>query len=112
MHPAKEGFSALPFFDEFDLSTVDILLISQYVKISAPVGCSGTLYKNACLVFAGKTRLVSGRELHFVMGCLSAPMCTRSAGQSILAKYFLFCGVYSRTRVYVRVVTVDENAID
>jgi hypothetical protein len=32
MHPAKEGFSALPFFDEFDLSTVDILLISQYVK--------------------------------------------------------------------------------
>lgn len=33
MHPAKEGFSALPFFDEFDLSTVDILLISQYVKI-------------------------------------------------------------------------------
>lgn len=32
MHPAKEGFSALPFFDEFDLSTVDILLISQYVQ--------------------------------------------------------------------------------
>jgi hypothetical protein len=32
MHPAKEGFSALPFFDEFDLSTVDILLISQYVE--------------------------------------------------------------------------------
>lgn len=31
MHPAKEGFSALPFFDEFDLSTVDILLISQCV---------------------------------------------------------------------------------
>lgn len=34
MHPAKEGFSALPFFDEFDLSTVDILLISQYVTVS------------------------------------------------------------------------------
>lgn len=32
MHPAKEGFSALPFFDEFDLSTVDVLLISQYVE--------------------------------------------------------------------------------
>jgi hypothetical protein len=32
MHPAKEGFSALPFFDEFDLSTVDVLLISQYVR--------------------------------------------------------------------------------
>ena len=36
MHPAKEGFSALPFFDEFDLSTVDILLISQYVGYSSP----------------------------------------------------------------------------
>ena len=33
MHPAKEGFSALPFFDEFDLSTVDVLLISQYVYL-------------------------------------------------------------------------------
>lgn len=33
MHPAKEGFSSLPFFDEFDLSTVDILLISQYVTL-------------------------------------------------------------------------------
>lgn len=32
MHPAKEGFAALPFFDEFDLSTVDILLLSQYVN--------------------------------------------------------------------------------
>ncbi|KAJ5188202.1 Pre-mRNA 3'-end-processing endonuclease polyadenylation factor C-term [Penicillium cf. griseofulvum] len=30
MHPAKEGFSALPFFDEFDLSTVDVLLISHF----------------------------------------------------------------------------------
>ncbi|OJJ45791.1 hypothetical protein ASPZODRAFT_17233 [Penicilliopsis zonata CBS 506.65] len=37
MHPAKEGFSALPFFDEFDLSTVDILLISQYVRTSCPL---------------------------------------------------------------------------
>lgn len=36
MHPAKEGFSALPFFDEFDLSTVDILLISQYVEFPYP----------------------------------------------------------------------------
>ncbi|KAJ9320749.1 hypothetical protein DTO027B5_8448 [Paecilomyces variotii] len=30
MHPAKEGFASLPFFDEFDLSTVDILLISHF----------------------------------------------------------------------------------
>ncbi|EEP78089.1 predicted protein [Uncinocarpus reesii 1704] len=30
MHPAKEGFAALPFFDEFDLSTVDVLLVSHF----------------------------------------------------------------------------------
>ena len=29
MHPAYDGLAALPYFDEFDLSTVDILLISQ-----------------------------------------------------------------------------------
>jgi cleavage and polyadenylation specificity factor subunit 3 len=28
-HPAYSGFAALPFFDDFDLSTVDVLLISQ-----------------------------------------------------------------------------------
>lgn len=31
MHPAYDGLAALPYFDDFDLSTVDILLISQYV---------------------------------------------------------------------------------
>lgn len=31
MHPAFDGLAALPFYDEFDLSTVDVLLISQYV---------------------------------------------------------------------------------
>ncbi|KMU72595.1 endoribonuclease ysh1 [Coccidioides immitis] len=30
MHPAKDGFAALPFFDEFDLSTVDVLLVSHF----------------------------------------------------------------------------------
>jgi cleavage and polyadenylation specificity factor subunit 3 len=29
MHPAYDGLAALPFYDEFDLSTVDVLLISQ-----------------------------------------------------------------------------------
>lgn len=35
MHPAYEGLSAMPFYDDFDLSTVDVLLISQYVYTSA-----------------------------------------------------------------------------
>lgn len=29
IHPAFDGLAALPFYDEFDLSTVDILLITQ-----------------------------------------------------------------------------------
>ncbi|KAI0900567.1 beta-lactamase-like protein [Annulohypoxylon nitens] len=29
-HPAYDGLSALPFFDEFDLSTVDVLLVSHF----------------------------------------------------------------------------------
>jgi hypothetical protein len=29
MHPAFDGLAALPFYDDFDLSTVDVLLISQ-----------------------------------------------------------------------------------
>jgi hypothetical protein len=31
MHTGREGMSAMPYFDDFDLSSVDILLISQYV---------------------------------------------------------------------------------
>ena len=33
MHTGREGMSAMPYFDDFDLSTVDILLISQYVAL-------------------------------------------------------------------------------
>lgn len=29
-HPAREGLAALPYFDEFDLSTIDILLVSHF----------------------------------------------------------------------------------
>ena len=29
MHPAYDGLAGLPYFDEFDLSTVDVVLISQ-----------------------------------------------------------------------------------
>jgi hypothetical protein len=40
MHPAHEGLSAMPFYDDFDLSTVDVLLISQYVY--ARLACHGS----------------------------------------------------------------------
>lgn len=29
IHPAYDGLAALPFYDAFDLSTVDILLVTQ-----------------------------------------------------------------------------------
>lgn len=29
VHPAMDGLAVLPFYDEFDLSTVDILLVTQ-----------------------------------------------------------------------------------
>ncbi|KAK8210782.1 beta-lactamase-like protein [Phyllosticta capitalensis] len=32
MHPAYDGLAALPFYDEFDLSQVDVLLISQILR--------------------------------------------------------------------------------
>ena len=41
-HPAFHGLASLPYFDEFDLSTVDILLISQYVVILS-------LFREPCL---------------------------------------------------------------
>lgn len=36
VHPAHSGIAALPFYDEFDLSTVDILLISHFIWIMLP----------------------------------------------------------------------------
>lgn len=35
MYSGRDGIAALPYFDEFDLSTIDVLLISQYVPLSS-----------------------------------------------------------------------------
>ena len=43
MHPAYDGLAALPYYDEFDLSTVDVLLISQYVTLISYGGLPPTL---------------------------------------------------------------------
>ena len=32
LHPAYTGIAALPFFDEIDPSTIDLLLITQYAQ--------------------------------------------------------------------------------
>ena len=36
MYSGRDGIAALPYFDEFDLSTIDVLLISQYVPFLFP----------------------------------------------------------------------------
>jgi hypothetical protein len=36
MYSGRDGIAALPYFDEFDLSTIDVLLISQYVPFPPP----------------------------------------------------------------------------
>jgi cleavage and polyadenylation specificity factor subunit 3 len=33
VHPAQSGIASLPFIDELDWSTVDVLLITQYAVI-------------------------------------------------------------------------------
>src|SRR4051794_20321064 len=42
MHTGKEGTEAMPYFDTFDLETIDILLISQYV-LSFPFSVSAVV---------------------------------------------------------------------
>lgn len=42
MHTGREGMAAMPYFDDFDLGTVDILLISQYVYPYLPCHLSQT----------------------------------------------------------------------
>jgi hypothetical protein len=45
MHTGKEGTEAMPYFDTFDLETIDILLISQYV-LSFPFSVSTVVDKH------------------------------------------------------------------
>lgn len=72
MHPAKEGFSALPFFDEFDLSTVDILLISQYVEFPYPSYISDaveseTTWELSCSLLVYDERLDTVNVMHLFL---------------------------------------------
>lgn len=33
IHPAYSGMAALPYFDEIDPATIDVLLVTQYVPL-------------------------------------------------------------------------------
>ncbi|RVX04686.1 Cleavage and polyadenylation specificity factor subunit 3-I [Vitis vinifera] len=45
IHPAYSGMAALPYFDEIDPSTIDVLLVTQYVLF--PSVLEGSLYRKA-----------------------------------------------------------------
>jgi hypothetical protein len=52
MHTGKEGTEAMPYFDTFDLETIDILLISQYVPpfpFSVSCSCRQTISRRGGL---------------------------------------------------------------
>ena len=43
IHPAYSGMAALPYFDEIDPSTIDVLLITQYVFSLILLLCSAAI---------------------------------------------------------------------
>ena len=51
IHPAYSGMAALPYFDEIDPSTVDVLLITQYVTPFFRDMLQKTV--STCLTFGG-----------------------------------------------------------
>ena len=51
----------MPFYDEFDLSTVDVLLISQYVL--------GSFLLVFCIAVDGARRITSSRMCWMTMAC-------------------------------------------
>ena len=70
MHTGKEGTEAMPYFDTFDLETIDILLISQYV-LSFPFFVSAVVDKHleeGGLGFSNdedsKTKMTTPRDSH------------------------------------------------
>lgn len=74
MHPAFEGLQALPFYDEFDLSQVDVLLISQYVSSLEPF-CTCVL---ACRGFVARlAKDVGDAPTAFTSGCSAVCSCVR-----------------------------------
>lgn len=70
MHPAHEGLSAMPFYDEFDLSTVDVLLISQYVYVHSGLH----LYRRGRALAHHCSRRRISRELCPAASCISESM--------------------------------------
>lgn len=48
MYSGRDGIAALPYFDEFDLSAIDVLLISQYVNFLANLAGNLVFVRGFC----------------------------------------------------------------
>jgi hypothetical protein len=100
MHPAKDGFAALPFFDEFDLSTVDILLLSQYV---IPASFRRLIsVKNNFLLFYEKLVICK----NIAVKRLETSLCTRMSHNFVVyirneANYLISFPCQTRTIAYL-----------
>jgi hypothetical protein len=96
MHTGKEGTEAMPYFDTFDLETIDILLISQYV-LSFPFSVSAVVdehLEEGGLGFSNdedsKTKMTTPRDSHHCrrvcssrsLGITSQSDCTIRADRS------------------------------
>ena len=97
-HPAFHGLASLPYFDEFDLSTVDILLISQYVIIlSLPRDLCLRCADKVCLSRNSATPVQLGKWL----GRRSALQVETCFGPGFEADCSISLLVYAASRNYV-----------
>ncbi len=73
MYSGRDGIAALPYFDEFDLSTIDVLLISQYVPFLSPsTGVQKYLYLTMEFIALKYSRKLSGMSKYYEcagLGC-------------------------------------------
>jgi cleavage and polyadenylation specificity factor subunit 3 len=117
MHTGREGMSAMPYFDDFDLSTVDILLISQYVP--RPFLSSMPTFH---------ATLASGRVCPCMKDCGQVSAVTRSATYGLMPRphtpvaingiqfnepipvYFLYLSVCPATDVALTSFHLDHAA--
>lgn len=91
MHPAYEGLSAMPFYDDFDLSTVDVLLISQYVYTSAlrfSIGVGGPGVSLQSYMHGGlgtNVLYIRNNGISFAPSCSTPVMCLLTQAHMYIA---------------------------
>jgi hypothetical protein len=89
MHTGKEGTEAMPYFDTFDLETIDILLISQYVlpfpcKIQVDEELGDRMSNYICFTNVEDKQDHSERRQSFYENCSNCPLGHRNSFNCII----------------------------